>query len=294
FIENGLCKPWVDQYNTIIDSLCKDRRVDHALQLFNDMIQKGVNADVITYSSLIHGLCNFGKDRHGGEKYPSQFTYIYHIGKFFLRARFSKRCRAIVIQAMVRKGLHPDVVTYSALIDRYCLRGELSEAHKVLHRMVKRGMKPNIITYSSLINGYCKNKKVNEALNLFRDIQNKGLIPDVFTYNSMMQDIFTYGILSNGMCNNSQMEEDGSLPSSGTYNAIVRELLKKNERQEAENFLDEMINRDFVLDYSIFSMLLPLMPNVGQDSRLRSIIQKLKDVEKKHVGIRDIISRIIS
>ncbi|GJU46874.1 putative tetratricopeptide-like helical domain-containing protein [Tanacetum coccineum] len=112
-------------------------RVDHAIQLFNDMIQKGVNADVITYSSLIHGLCNFGKDRHGGEKYPSQFTYIYHIGKFFLRARFSKRCRAIVIQAMVRKGLHPDVVTYSALIDRYCLRGELSEAHKVLHRMVK-------------------------------------------------------------------------------------------------------------------------------------------------------------
>ncbi|GKC68355.1 putative tetratricopeptide-like helical domain-containing protein [Tanacetum coccineum] len=91
---------------------------------------------------------------------------------------------------MVRKGLHPDVVTYSALIDGYCLRGELGEAHKVLDRMVKRGMKPNIITYSSLINGYCKNKKVNEALDVFRDIQNKGLIPDVFTYNSMMQGLF--------------------------------------------------------------------------------------------------------
>ncbi|GJR84223.1 retrovirus-related pol polyprotein from transposon TNT 1-94 [Tanacetum coccineum] len=105
FIENGPCKQWVDQYNTIINSLCKYRRVDHAIQLFNDMIQKGVNADVITYSSL-----------------------------WFM---FSKKCRAIVIQAMVRKGLHPDVVTYSALIDGYCLRGELSEAHKVLDRMVK-------------------------------------------------------------------------------------------------------------------------------------------------------------
>ncbi|GKC34183.1 putative tetratricopeptide-like helical domain-containing protein [Tanacetum coccineum] len=98
--------------------------------------------------------------------------------------------------------------------------------------MVKRGMKPNIITYSSLINGYCKNKKVNEALDVFRDIQNKGLIHDVFTYNSMMQglfetknpvaatqlfnemlakglnpDIFTYGTLLNGMCNNSQVSD---------------------------------------------------------------------------------------
>ncbi|GKB43431.1 putative tetratricopeptide-like helical domain-containing protein [Tanacetum coccineum] len=155
-----------------------------------------------------------------------------------------------------------------------CNNSQVYDALVFFRKLEKDEMMKDASLYTILIGGFSKCGNLNMTMDLFDELLLKGLNPTIMTYTVM--------------------EEDGSLPSSGTYNAIVRELLKKNERQEAENFLDEMINRDFVLDYSIFSMLLPLMPNVGQDSRLRSIIQKLKDVEKKHVGIRDIISRIIS
>ncbi|KAL8210790.1 hypothetical protein R6Q57_005227 [Mikania cordata] len=46
FMESGSCKPCVQQYNAVIDSLCKDKMVDDALHLFAKMTEKGVLANV--------------------------------------------------------------------------------------------------------------------------------------------------------------------------------------------------------------------------------------------------------
>ncbi|MFS8012705.1 putative tetratricopeptide-like helical domain superfamily [Helianthus anomalus] len=71
------------------------------------------------------------------------------------------------------------------------------------------------------------------------------------------------------------MEENGCLPNSMSYNVLVQELLKKNECQEAEIYLEEMINRGFMPDHATFENLLPWIPNVGKGSRLRTVILKL-------------------
>ncbi|KAL0388084.1 UNVERIFIED_CONTAM: putative pentatricopeptide repeat-containing protein, mitochondrial [Sesamum radiatum] len=46
----------VYSYSTVIDSLCKDRMVDDALQLLAKMIDKGISPNIVTYSSLLKGL----------------------------------------------------------------------------------------------------------------------------------------------------------------------------------------------------------------------------------------------
>lgn len=43
-----------------------------------------------------------------------------------------------------------------------------------------------------------------------------------------------------------------------------------------------------------FEMLLPIIPSEGQESHIRNIIQKLKDVERKEGGLRDLTSCIAS
>ncbi|XP_059460260.1 putative pentatricopeptide repeat-containing protein At1g12700, mitochondrial [Corylus avellana] len=58
----------VVKYNTIIDSLCKDRLVTEALTLFSEMTNRGIQPDVFTYNSLIQGLCNFGRWKDSQEK----------------------------------------------------------------------------------------------------------------------------------------------------------------------------------------------------------------------------------
>ena len=44
-------------YNIIIDGLGKDRLVIEASNLFSKMIARGISRNVVTYNSLILGLC---------------------------------------------------------------------------------------------------------------------------------------------------------------------------------------------------------------------------------------------
>ena len=59
-IEKRYFEPNVVFYNTIIDSLCKVRLVNKALNFIFEMMGKGIRPDIITYTCLIQGLCSFG------------------------------------------------------------------------------------------------------------------------------------------------------------------------------------------------------------------------------------------
>ena len=60
-IEKTYFEPNVVFYNTIIDSLCKNRLVTEALNFLTEMRSKGIQLNVVTYTCLIQGLCNFGR-----------------------------------------------------------------------------------------------------------------------------------------------------------------------------------------------------------------------------------------
>ncbi|GKD35303.1 zinc finger CCCH domain-containing protein 13-like protein isoform X1 [Tanacetum coccineum] len=87
FMDGSVCKPRVNEYNTIIDSLCKDKLVDRAFQLLTEMADKGIVPDVYTYSPLIQGFCNFGRETEA----------------------------ARMLRDMVERGVSPGVVTFNIL-----------------------------------------------------------------------------------------------------------------------------------------------------------------------------------
>ncbi|XWS09168.1 hypothetical protein CRYUN_Cryun40dG0063200 [Craigia yunnanensis] len=58
--ENGSIKQNVVCYNTIIDGFCKERCMDKALIIYQDMVDRSIEPDVVTFNSLIHGLCSIG------------------------------------------------------------------------------------------------------------------------------------------------------------------------------------------------------------------------------------------
>lgn len=48
-------------YTTLVHGFCKSKRVDDGVRLFNDMSQKGLAADTVTYTLFIQGYCLVGK-----------------------------------------------------------------------------------------------------------------------------------------------------------------------------------------------------------------------------------------
>jgi len=64
-IQSGLCKPCIVIYNTIIDSLSKDKLLPQALKLFSEMKSDGTSPNIITYTALVLGLCGSGQWEDG-------------------------------------------------------------------------------------------------------------------------------------------------------------------------------------------------------------------------------------
>ncbi|XP_035830973.1 pentatricopeptide repeat-containing protein At3g04760, chloroplastic-like [Helianthus annuus] len=141
-----------------------------------------------------------------------------------------------------------------------------------------------------MVDGCNKCGKPNLTLDLYDELLLRGLKPTVRTYNAVIRVYCQEGLLGKGTELLRKMEVNGCLPDSFTYNVIVRELLKKNEPGEAEILLEEMINRGFMPDHATFENLLVRIPNVGKDSRLRTIVLKLTSVERKDGGMPNITS----
>lgn len=61
--------PDVVTYNLLIGAACNIGRPDFALQLHNEMVQRGYEPDLITYTELVRGFCIRGKMKEAEELY---------------------------------------------------------------------------------------------------------------------------------------------------------------------------------------------------------------------------------
>ncbi|KAL7608846.1 hypothetical protein Lser_V15G13647 [Lactuca serriola] len=135
-MEGRGCKPNVVTYSIIIDSLFKDKMVDDALNLFQEMVfHKGILPVVVTYTSLIHGLCNL-----------CLWDDVSNL-----------------LKEMEDQSISLDVLTYSILVDALCKEGKVEDANCIINLMIERGINPNIVAYSSLIDGYCLRGEMSKA-----------------------------------------------------------------------------------------------------------------------------------
>ncbi|XP_078153129.1 pentatricopeptide repeat-containing protein At5g03800-like [Carex rostrata] len=152
------CTPNVISYNTIIDGLCKEGTISKAFSVFEKMLSVGIVPNVVTYSSLIDGLCKEGA-----------------ISKAFS-----------LFERMLSEGIVPNVVTYNSLINGLCKEGETQKAETLLSYMISRGLEPNVVTYTTLVDGLCKNGLLDKAVELLQSMVSKGHDPNVVTYTAII------------------------------------------------------------------------------------------------------------
>ncbi|XLT59850.1 hypothetical protein HN873_052454, partial [Arachis hypogaea] len=77
-----------------------DTLVSQAFHLYSEMLDKGISPNVITYSSLIFGLCLEGQYKEAID----------------------------LLSDMVLRNISPNVRTYSILIDGLCKEGKIKDA----------------------------------------------------------------------------------------------------------------------------------------------------------------------
>ncbi|KAF3456611.1 hypothetical protein FNV43_RR01265 [Rhamnella rubrinervis] len=197
--EIGNIKPSVECFNPIIDSLFKERHVDKALEMFQDMINQDVQLNVVTYNCLFHGLC--------------KSDCVEEIKKFFndMIDRWISPNRVEEVKKffndMIDRWISPNVYSYTAIIDSLCKEekttesGQLKKGLQILNDMMECGTLPNVFIYSTILDALCKEGRIAEALNMFEAMSYTDVKPDIVTYNSLIY----------GLCHSGQWREAMSL-----------------------------------------------------------------------------------
>ncbi|CAL9216257.1 unnamed protein product [Arabidopsis halleri] len=109
-------------YRVMIDWLCKNGRIDMARKVFDEMRERGVQVDNLTWASIIYGLL---VKRRVAEAYKT-----------------------------VEAVENPDISIYHALIKGLVKIKRASEATEVFRKMIQRGCEPIMHTYLMLLQGH--------------------------------------------------------------------------------------------------------------------------------------------
>ncbi|XP_076896570.1 pentatricopeptide repeat-containing protein At5g46100-like [Bidens hawaiensis] len=231
------CTPDAYTYATLINGLCRIKKVDEAKKLLNEMEINGCSPSVVTYTSLIHGLCQVNN-------LDEALTFL---------------------EQMEAKRVDPNVYTYSSVINGLCKNGRSDDAMKLMEVMISKHHKPNMITYSTLIHGLCKERKLRDALIIFDRMKLQGLKPDAGLYWKII-DIYCDGERFQEAANFlDEMVFEGICIKRVTWslhvkihNTVVRGLCKVNDANRAFRLYCSMRNKGICVDYETFERLVGL------------------------------------
>ncbi|KAI8560978.1 hypothetical protein RHMOL_Rhmol04G0298800 [Rhododendron molle] len=266
-------------FTTLLNGFIAQDKVAEAVALFQKLVkkgeikpnvatyasleEKGVHPDVVTYNSLIHGLCSSGrwKEANGmlGEMLDigiSPDIVTFNVLVDALTKEGKAKEAEEVIESLIQRGVHPNVITYSSLMNGYCLQGQMDEAIRVLNTMANRGIQPSVRSYTILIRGYCDNMKIDEAIGLFREIPQRGLKPDLATFTTIFTGISRLGRFTVGRELLNAMELAGLTPESRTYVMLLSGLCKTGHIDEALSLFHMIENKGLGLNIVIYNVMI--------------------------------------
>ncbi|KAG2725380.1 hypothetical protein I3760_01G063100 [Carya illinoinensis] len=249
-------QPNVVTFGILINHMCKSRRVDEALEVFEKM--KGVSGlsvepDVITYNTLIDGLCKVGRQEEG-------LTLMDQM-------RSENKCM-------------PNTVTYNCLIDGFCKAGEIERAQELFDQMNKERVFPNVITLNTLVDGMCRHGRITSAVQFFDEMRSKGLKGNAVTFTTLIKAFCNVNNIDKAMELFSQMSKDGCSPDAIVYYTLISGLSQAGRMDDASSVVSMLKEAGFCLDIVCYNVLIG---GFCRKNKLDKAYEMLKEMEQAGV-----------
>ena len=209
-----LVKKNVFSWTIIIGGYAKHKGAEKAMELFNQMCQKGVQPNAFTFSSVLKACGN-----------PSALQW-------------GKEVHACVRHA----GLESDVRVGSALVHMYAKCGSIDDARLAFDKMEER----DVITWSVMIGGLAEHGCGSEAYELFLHMQREGFKPNAITYMSILNACASAGALEWVKEVHTHAREAGFESDVRVGSALVHMYAKCGSIDDARLAFDKMKERDVV------------------------------------------------
>ncbi|KAD2806078.1 hypothetical protein E3N88_39455 [Mikania micrantha] len=311
-LKNMFCELNSIAYCTVIGGFYEEGNQNDAYKLFDEMLERSIFPNVVTFNKLIHTLCKkgdvqeserlFGKVLKRGIS-PNVFTFNIFIKGLCKTKRITEAAR--MLDCADRDSLTPDVVTFNTLIYGLCKNSKVVEAERC---------RPDIWTYNLLIDGLCKMGCMSDAYSLLNDALAKGFVPDVYTFNTMIDgyckqlkmnpaieiminmemekvgvtpDEVIYGTLLNGFCENGDLvgaydlfqekNKNNISHTTPAFNIMIKAFSEKLKMDLAQKLFDEMPGHGCPPDDFTFRCMINGFCKMGDvDAGHKFLLEKIK------------------
>lgn len=237
--------------NILLDTLCKERCVEHARDAFLEL-RRQIHPDASTFNIMIHGWC---KTRKMDEA---------------LRTMEEMRCF----------GYKPCVVSYTSLVQAYCMDRDFRKVDTILVEMQNEGCLPNVVTYTIVMHALGKAKETQEALDVFEKMKRSGCILDTSVYNSLIYILGKAGRLKDARDIYEEMLKSGISPNVTTYHTLISAACDHSQEETALELLQKMEGHSCKPDLKTYT---PLLKMCCKKKRMKVLCYLLNDMFKKDI-----------
>ena len=235
---DALAKKSVIRWNIMIGGYVQHNRGKDAMQLFHQMRQEHVQADEITYVSILKACASPLSLKWGRE-----------------------------VHVLIRRdGLESDIRVGTALIQMYAKCGSIEEARQAFDNLTNRNVVSwtamggayaqsgsigstkvgDIITWNVMIGAYAGSGRGVEAYDLYLKMKDEGFQPNAVTYMSLLNDCASTGALEWVKDVHRHILEGGYESDVRVGSALVHMYAKSGSIEDAALVFDRMIGRNVI------------------------------------------------
>lgn len=204
-------------WNAMIVAYGQHKEGAKALELFREMVKRGLYVDMYTLASVLTAFTSL-EDLFGGLQFHAQ---------------------------LIKTGFHSSPHVGSGLIDLYAkCGGGMSDCRKVFEEILE----PDLVLWNTMISGYSQYDELSEeALTCFKDMLQIGHCPDDCSFVSVISACSNSPSPSHGKQIHS-LALKSDIPSNriAVYNALVAMYAKCGNLQDARRLFNRMPEHNVV------------------------------------------------
>ncbi|KAL0456625.1 UNVERIFIED_CONTAM: Pentatricopeptide repeat-containing protein, mitochondrial [Sesamum latifolium] len=270
-------KPSVVDFNKLLMAVVKMKQYSIALNLFDEMSQKGTPVSEYTLTIVINCYCLLNQVDFGFTILGSFFKCGYEpnvtIFTTLIKGLFLDD-KVIEAEKLFKKLLalrvcEPNEVMVLTVINGLCETRHTLNAYDLLGLFEKTTWKPNVYSYTTVIDSLCKDRMVDEALQLLAKMIDNGISPDIVTYSSMLQGLCNFGRWKDAKNLIIEMVDHKIFLDMITFNISVDALCKEGMMKEAEDVVEIMMQRNLPPNIVTCNALIDGYKLVGQIDKAR-------------------------
>lgn len=193
-------------WNSLLSGHVALGRYSEAIEILKDMLFKGYNPNLYTYSSIL-SICGnvpaieWGKQTH---------------------------C------CIIKPRYDSNVVVGSALIDMYGKCGRLVDARRIFDGLASK----NLVSWNTMLMGYAQHGLGREALEIYNMMQINKIQPNDITFIGVLSACGHVGLIEEGWHHfNSMINDHGITPRMGHIASVVNIFSRNGQTKRAYEFI---------------------------------------------------------